>query len=93
MEELEGKISRGADYEVMVRPSRQDVAPYTKWGSGTCRQKKLNFEEKKMPFTGAGPLQFFGLRTLASLVSVSGISRKIFCQHFVCIPQNGIEWV
>ena len=35
MEEFEGKIIRGADYEVMVRPIRQDVAPYTKWGSGT----------------------------------------------------------
>ena len=30
---------------------------------------------------------FFGLRTLALLVSVNGIFRKLFCRHYVCIPR------
>ena len=51
----------------------------------TVDKKKTEFKKKNAPHWG-WTSQFFRLRTLASLVSVNDIFRKLFCRHYVCIP-------
>ena len=46
---------------------------------------------KKIWIWTPDPAIFFLLRTLASLVSVNGIFRKLFCRHYVCIPNQSLK--
>jgi len=56
-------------------------------------KKKLNFKNKSNTPHRSWTLYFFRLRTLALLVSVNGIFRKLCCRHYVCIPFASIVGV
>ena len=55
-------------------------------------KREKSEKEKKYAHRSWTP-QFFGLRTLASLVSANGIFRKLFCRRYVCIQQDVVDRV